>query len=800
LLAGAGVPVAGVLNYLRISLMDHDLASQAAGPLAWGDDYLAGGPDDDMIWAQLGDDVVQGDGDVDFRVNGAKVGAWRDASGYLHVLPSYEAPTDGDDYIEGGGGHDVVFGGLGADDIIGGSSSMFSLTTMARRPDDGDLLFGGAGTDVGRNDDTRGHLADSDVIVGDNGNILRVVVADSTVLTRAPWDQRSQRQALDLGLLLRVVVLLDYTEGGPDAMPQLFPGITQEAAAGAGTGVVDVWGSDEIHGESGDDAIYAGGGNDVVFADAGDDNVVGGWGHDWISGGTGSDVLHGDEAWSLLTTVGATATTTTTAFATAAATGERCVEPARPAFSNDVIFGGWDDDLLDGGWGDDALSGAEALEVSWAPDYAGGVLETGWNRPFNDGRLLGIDPVTGKFLLLNEKHPEYVITLNPDGTQVQIGWSKVKVPVDPTAFGSRGHCKPRFIWVKVWTPPSDLVWFLTNDPGDGRPVPGKHRSCAPVLFTDGDDALFGQDGRDWLVGGTGEDALWGGADSDLLNGDDDPWTDLGLNKHRDKADSYEDELIGGRGDDDYITNNSHDHITHGDGDLDPTALPSGSFARWPVLRQVPEEMEDTLKAMTRALGPQVVAVPFTDPVPEQLAAPTNGEVPLTWSPTFLEVPELAELGTPDRGKPGLGWGADDADEQLDCEDGGRAPACLLRVTTLLVTVGTTVTIPLSLQVVDVVENLAGRPGSQHDKGEGRGGHHDDGYRSAGADERHGGHGLGRVDEQPLSRENLAIVAVMAAGLSVLPVLEPVNQPASAAPVPSADPAAPVVQAAAWKPG
>ena len=441
------------------------------------------------------------------------------------------------------------------------------------------------------------------------------------------------------------------------------------------------------------------------------------------------------------------------------------------------------------------------MAVSWAPDYAGGVLETGWNRPFNDGRLLGIDPVTGKFLLLNEKHPEYVITLNPDGTQVQIGWSKVKVPVDPTAFGSRGgHCKPRFTWVKVWTPPSDLVWFLTNDPGDGRPVPGKHRSCAPVLFTDGDDALFGQDGRDWLVGGTGEDALWGGADSDLLNGDDDPWTDLGLNKHRDKADSYEDELIGGRGDDDYITNNSHDHITHGDGDLDPTALPSGSFARWPVLRQVPEEMEDTLKAMTRALGPQVVAVPFTDPVPEQLAAPTNGEVPLTWSPTFLEVPELAELGTPDRGKPGLGWGADDADEQLDCEDGGRAPACLLRVTTLLVTVGTTVTIPLSLQVVDVVENLAGRPGSQHDKGEGRGGHHDDGYRSAGADERHGGHGLGRVDEQPFSRENLAIVAVMAAGLSVLPVLEPVNQPASAAPVPSADPAAPVVQAAAWKPG
>ena len=46
--------------------------------------------------------------------------------------PSFEAATDGEDYIEGDGGNDVVFGGLGQDDIVGGSSDFFSLTTARR--------------------------------------------------------------------------------------------------------------------------------------------------------------------------------------------------------------------------------------------------------------------------------------------------------------------------------------------------------------------------------------------------------------------------------------------------------------------------------------------------------------------------------------------------------------------------------------------------------------------------------------------------------------------------------------------
>ncbi|NMM32680.1 MAG: calcium-binding protein, partial [Phycicoccus sp.] len=118
-----------------IALLDHDLATQDEAtfgdgkPLPeskFGDDYIAGGAHDDMIFGQLGNDVIQGDGSIDLAV-----GASRDAAGYLVLNPSFEAATDGDEYIEGGGGSDVIFGNLGRDDIIGGSSGLFSTTSSS---------------------------------------------------------------------------------------------------------------------------------------------------------------------------------------------------------------------------------------------------------------------------------------------------------------------------------------------------------------------------------------------------------------------------------------------------------------------------------------------------------------------------------------------------------------------------------------------------------------------------------------------------------------------------------------------
>jgi hypothetical protein len=207
---------------------------------SFGSDYIAGGSDHDIIFGQLGDDIIQGDGSIESAVGAESiltnrvaaaqaginpVGAERvvDPSSptmqlapdtlegapdnsivvdrmILEITPSFDATTDGDDYIEGNGGSDTIFGNLGQDDIVGGSSSLFTLETPDLRPDTGDTIFGGSGTAIGHDDtaDVLGdvlipeyddHARDSDAIAGDNANIYRIVgapaVTDATRITSA---------------------------------------------------------------------------------------------------------------------------------------------------------------------------------------------------------------------------------------------------------------------------------------------------------------------------------------------------------------------------------------------------------------------------------------------------------------------------------------------------------------------------------------------------------------------------------------------------------------------------------------
>ena len=83
-----------------------------------------------MIFGQLGNDTIQGDGSIDARGRRRRPAGRRTSRPLTSscVGARSEAATDGDDYIEGGGGDDVIFGNLGQDDIIGGSSDLFSLT------------------------------------------------------------------------------------------------------------------------------------------------------------------------------------------------------------------------------------------------------------------------------------------------------------------------------------------------------------------------------------------------------------------------------------------------------------------------------------------------------------------------------------------------------------------------------------------------------------------------------------------------------------------------------------------------
>jgi hypothetical protein len=310
---------------------------------SFGNDYIAGGAGNDQIFGQLGHDVIQGDGSIDDAVAGiAHVGAARvpnvdgfgidDPVGPLTVVASFEALTDGQDYIEGGGGRDVVFGGLGQDDIVGGSSDFYSLVTSENRPDSDDWLFGGAGLQIDRNNgfdplaDTDGnpetygedvttalgvayadkHGRDSDAIVGDNGDIIRIVGVNGVDINPT-GDPANGPNYVEFNydnyggekIVVRGVRLIDYTPGGPDFAPETEGQgrlmWSETCDPNDGFWSTDIGGHDEVHGETGDDFIYLGGGFDIAFGDADDDDIIGGWGHYWISGGTGDDGILGDD-------------------------------------------------------------------------------------------------------------------------------------------------------------------------------------------------------------------------------------------------------------------------------------------------------------------------------------------------------------------------------------------------------------------------------------------------------------------------------------------------------------------------
>ena len=253
---------AGTASWMSFKVLDlfHTTAIAATAVPAgkvqtYGDDYITGGAGDDMVFGQLGNDVILGDGALeDPQAAAARLPGANDPLGALLLSGAVERLTDGDDYVEGGGGDDVIFGGLGQDDLIGGSSNLFTLVRADQRPDGSDYIFGGAGTRTAANSVTTDladpRATDADAIVGDNGDIVRVLGATFTS---------------DPGIVVRAISLLD----------------------GAG--------ADEIHGEAGDDTIYGGSGADRIFGDADNDEIVGGLGTDWISGGSGNDGILGDE-------------------------------------------------------------------------------------------------------------------------------------------------------------------------------------------------------------------------------------------------------------------------------------------------------------------------------------------------------------------------------------------------------------------------------------------------------------------------------------------------------------------------
>ena len=581
--------------------MGHSTGAAAA---YFGNDYIAGGAADDSIFGELGNDTIQGDGSIDLVV-----GARRDSNNALVLMPSVDdyagAGTDGDDYIEGGGGNDVIFGNQGQDDIIGGSSNLFSLATPAQRPDGSNMIFGGSGNAIGRSDpgdtSTQGHAKDADMILGDNGNIFRIVGtngASSGSYLRFNYDNYDPAAKI----VVRAARMLDYTPGGLD----------YNAAAAAS----NIGAADEIHGEAGDDFIFGMVGNDVLYGDGQNDIIIAGYGADWISGGTGDDGIVGDDGLIFasrnstsygeplygiaaipagqINTIISTPSGQTVAVTNVdgrlkytADLTPYSVDPSnaapttlmpRPLYANDIIYGGLGNDSIHGGAGEDAISGAEAPVLGYVSNYnqAGAkistaLIESDFAHPVNPGNILGYNPTTTKFALYDANDPLRKILLKADGTLSKTG----------TGF----------------------EWSLNFNENEG-PLDTKWAvgTAYPAVPTDGDDVIFGDTGSDWLVGGTGRDSIWAGWGDDYVQADDKLTTAGGLNSGPDTNPSWEDFVYGGAGRDVLVANTGGDRLVDASGEFNSFIVPYNPFGEPTVTRAINPSMEAFLYALSKSQG------------------------------------------------------------------------------------------------------------------------------------------------------------------------------------------------------
>ncbi|MEH6586717.1 MAG: hypothetical protein V7720_09160, partial [Halioglobus sp.] len=543
----------------HIVILDH---ADSTSISLFGDDYIAGGFHDDVIFGQLGDDIVQGDGSIGPVSAPTAVDAMRLENGVLSVSASFEARGfDGDDYIEGNGGQDVIFGNLGQDDITGGNSNLYGLTTPQHRPDGEDILFGGAGIRILRNQlgeggdslisDVADHAFDADFLMGDNANILKLLDGNGAFLEFA-YDQtedigsdEQQPQTVqsrgDLRVVVRAFELLDYSYG------------LRNDDRGA---------SDLILGEDSDDVIQGMTGNDVLYGNGWDDDLYGGSGLDRIFGGSGEDGVVGDDGI-IRTSRGSVAESL---YGIAAST-EQLIDIPGPFIGawvdldgyikktvdlinweeggSDAIYGGLGDDWIHAGAGNDAVSGAEAL------------LEFYIDTNPSTGEYFSYDAATGILGFYDAENPRPRVAYDPVTDTIELYGPD---NTDPTA--------PEFL----------LNFSAFDANGD--------------VIHDGKDRIFGDLGHDAIFGGTGHDRLFGGFGDDYLQLDDNLDTNGGLNDTTDDATQpavtagAADFAYGGGGRDVLIANTGADRMFDWTGEYNSFLVPFARFGA-PTVNRLP---------------------------------------------------------------------------------------------------------------------------------------------------------------------------------------------------------------------
>gem|GEM_PF-3274052 len=463
-----------------IVLFDVPFVGATVLPDASGDDELFGDAGTDTAYGQGGNDLLDGG----------------DAADYLEG-------NDGTDTVNGADGQDDIVGGSGRDD--GPASPGVSFRKLENVIDEGDALDGGA---------------DHDVILGDNGSIVR--------LATVGVDGRVDRN----------IQLYDVERiGGPAINP---------AVSGDEAPIIGGTGNDTIFGQGGNDLVSAGDGEDYVEGNHGNDQLYGGGGQDDLIGGgsatdgiidadrVGDGLLDGDDLLSGDGTSAADAADEGVATGNGAdvtmgdnarvikrtdTAGTRWIiddgsldivrvitqfdveavnQPAAPGdvHGNDTLYGNANDDVMRGQGGSDHMyggAGDDDMEGNPEVDYMYG--QSGQDDMIGGSRV-GARRDAGD-LMYGGADADFQLGDNGTLTRQVTGRGSYLMFVEAN--------------------PTTIVRIATRFDVNGNPA----AFGADQMYGDaGDDAQWGQDGNDLMYGGADNDDMLGELGADRMYGED----------------------------------------------------------------------------------------------------------------------------------------------------------------------------------------------------------------------------------------------------------------------------------------
>lgn len=287
-----------------------------------GDDDIATGDSDDVVYGDGGSDGIGPYGGDDF-VDGGDGDDWQLRGDAGNDVVNGGA---GNDHVQGNEDDDVVSGGAGNDEVNGDNGSNYNLDTDGDDTLNGDAgddtLHPGAGDDVlngGADEDTadydgfhgsgvsfRASLdgAANDGPVGENdnvspvGDVENVTTPDASGVEDVTLTGDAGPNVLTVENASGVVQVSGL--GGDDQIVTDFISGDEPATVDGGTGddeIIDYASVDgtTLLGGDGNDAIDGRYGDEVIDGGAGNDSILGGDGDDVIDGGTGSDSVKAEE-------------------------------------------------------------------------------------------------------------------------------------------------------------------------------------------------------------------------------------------------------------------------------------------------------------------------------------------------------------------------------------------------------------------------------------------------------------------------------------------------------------------------